>query len=277
MKLTVQHAGLTDVGRVRQTNEDNWTANPEQGLFIVADGMGGQFAGALASKAVVETLPGMVRNSFETMEGLPSSLARRRMAKAVAALSTQLWQQTRNEPGLEGMGSTVVCALVRGNQVLIAHMGDSRAYRLRAGRLKQLTKDHSLVELLVSSGDITPEQAATHPARGRLTRNVGMDGEPLPQTRLLNLKIGDQLLLCTDGLTGMLSDLQIQSILNKSAPLESHCQRLVDAANQAGGKDNVTVLLLLLLSGEKKWYSNVRQAEYCEERVSNKLGDNQKQ
>ena len=195
MKLTVQYAGLTDPGRVRQTNEDNWTANPEQGLFIVADGMGGQFAGALASKAVVETLPGLIKQHFEKLESLPKGRAKRRMAKAIATLSTQIRQQTQNEPGLEGMGSTVVCALVRGSQVLIAHMGDSRAYRLRAGRLKQLTKDHSLVELLLSSGDITPEEAATHPARGRLTRNVGMDGEPLPQTRLLKLDAGDQFLL----------------------------------------------------------------------------------
>jgi protein phosphatase len=271
MKLTVRYAGLTDVGRLRQANEDNWTADPEQGLFIVADGMGGQFAGALASKAVVETLPGLVRQYFGALVGLPGSQASRRMAKAIAALSTQLRQQTQNEPGLEGMGSTVVCALVRGNQVLIAHMGDSQAYRLRAGRLKQLTKDHSLVELLLSSGDIAPEEAATHPARGRLTRNVGMDGEPLPQTRLLKLKTGDQLLLCTDGLTGMLNDEQIQSILNESAPLESRCQRLVDAANQAGGKDNVTTLLLSVVGGEKNPDPNDRHAELRSERVSNQL------
>jgi protein phosphatase len=174
MILTVQYAGLTDVGRVRQTNEDNWTANPEQRLFIVADGMGGEFAGALASKVVVKTLPSLIRQHFEKLESLPKGRAKRRMAKAIATLSIQIRQQTQSEPGLEGMGSTVVCALVRGSQVLIAHMGDSRAYQLRAGRLKQLTKDHSLVELLVSSGDITPEEAATHPARGRLTRNVGI-------------------------------------------------------------------------------------------------------
>jgi PPM family protein phosphatase len=271
MKLSVQYAGLTDPGRVRQSNEDNWTAIPEQGLFIVADGMGGQFAGALASKAVVETLPGLIKQHFEKMDNLPKGRAKRWMAKAIAKLSSQIRYQTQNEPGLEGMGSTVVCALVRGDQVLIAHMGDSRAYRLRAGRLKQLTKDHSLVELLISSGDIKPEQAATHPARNRLTRNVGMDGEPLPQTRLLKLKFRDVLLLCTDGLTGMLTDQQIQSILNKSAPLESICQQLVDAANQAGGTDNVTALLLSVGGGEKKPDSMTRHAEIREKRVSNQV------
>ncbi len=269
MKLTIQYAGLTDPGRVRQSNEDNWTANPEQGLFIVADGMGGEFAGALAAKAVVETLPGLTKQHFEKMENLPKGRANRRMAKAIATLSTQIRKQTQGEPGLEGMGSTVVCALVRGDQVLIAHMGDSRAYRLRAGRLKQLTKDHSLIELLIKSGDITPKEATTHPARGRLTRNVGMDGEPLPQTRLLKLKPGDQLLLCTDGLAGMLSDQQIQSIVNETTPLGSRCQRLVDAANQAGGKDNITVLLLSVGGGEKNPHSKAQDAELREKRVSN--------
>jgi protein phosphatase len=252
MKLTVRYAGLTDVGRVRQANEDNWAADPEQGLFIVADGMGGESAGALASKAVVATLPGLVRQYLGTLDGLPRGRARRRMTRAIAALSTQLRQQTQNEPGLEGMGSTVVCVLVRGSLMLVAHMGDSRAYRVRAGRLKQLTKDHSLIRLLLDSGDSTPEEAATHPARGRLTRNVGMEGEPLPQTQLLELKPGDLLLLCTDGLTGMLSDEQILSVLNEPDSVENRCQRLVDAANHAGGQDNVTVVLLSVEPVEKK-------------------------
>jgi protein phosphatase len=269
MKLSVQYAGLTDPGRVRQSNEDNWTAIPEQGLFIVADGMGGQFAGALASKAVVETLPGLIKQHFEKMENLPKGRAKRWMAKAIAKLSSQIRHQTQNEPGLEGMGSTVVCALVRGDQVLIAHMGDSRAYRLRAGRLKQLTKDHLLTELLLGSGDITPEQAATHPARGRLTRNVGMEGEPLPQTRLLKLKAGDQLLLCSDGLTEMLNDDQILSILLEATQLEMQCRRLVDAANEGGGKDNITMVLLHVLRTERTDSSSARGAESIRLPVSN--------
>lgn len=234
MKLTVQYAGLTDVGRVRQTSEDNWTDDPGQGLFIVADGMGGEFAGALAAKAVVEALPGLVWQNFWALPGLARRRASRRMAKAIAELSTQLQQQTRNVPGLAGMGATVVCALVRGHEGFVAYMGDSRAYRLRGGRRKQLTKDHSLIELLLHSGDITPEEVATHPARGKLTRNVGMEGELLPEIRHLKLKPGYQLLLCTDGLTGMLSDRQIQSILDEDGPLETRCRRLVNAANQAG-------------------------------------------
>jgi serine/threonine protein phosphatase PrpC len=209
----------------------------------------------------VAALPSLVRQQFDNVTGLPRSRAKRRMAKAIALLSTQLHQQTQNEPGLEGMGSTVACALVRDNLVLVAHMGDSRAYRFRGGRLKQLTKDHSLIRLLLESGDITHEEAAAHPARGRLTRNIGMEGEPLPQTRLLTFKPGDVLLLCTDGLTGTLSDPQIESILNESSPLEKQCHRMVDAANQAGGTDNITVLLLSLVGVQKKPDSSLRHAE----------------
>ncbi len=261
MKLTVRYARLTDVGRVRQTNEDNWTADLEQGLFIVADGMGGESAGELASKAVVMALPGVVRQCFGTMEGLPRRRAPRRMKKAIATLSIQLRLQTQSEPGLEGMGSTVVCALVRGERVLVAHMGDSRAYRLRAGRLRPLTKDHSLVRLLVDSGEITSEEAATHPSRGCLTRSVGMQGEPLPEARLLKVGPGDLVLLCTDGLTGMLSDPQIQFILNESASMETRCQRLVDAANEAGGRDNITVVLMSFAEQSQKPCSGTRHAE----------------
>jgi serine/threonine protein phosphatase PrpC len=244
MKANIRHAALTDIGRVRQTNEDCWTADAELGLYIVADGMGGESAGTLASTIVVATLPELVRQSFAAMDCLPRYRAMRLMAKAIATLSRHLRQQTQNEPALAGMGSTVVCALVRDAQALVAHMGDSRAYRLRASQLKQITRDHTIVQLLLDSGDITPEEAADHPARGRLTCCVGMAGEPLPQVNLLTLKPGDLLLLCTDGLTGMIGHDQIRSILCTPAPLESRCRSLVDSANRAGGEDNITVLLL---------------------------------
>lgn len=274
MKLTTRYAGLTDPGRVRSTNEDKWTADPGQGLFVVADGMGGEFAGALASEVVVQTLPGLVRQYLGRSDGRPGgSSTRRQMAKAIATLSTNLCQHSENQPGLEGMGSTVVCALMRGEQVLVAHMGDSRAYRLRAGRLKQLTKDHSLVQLLLDSRDITPEQAATHPSRGRLTRSVGMAGEPLPQVSRLQMKPGDLLLLCTDGLTGMLSDQRILSILEESAPLETRCRQLVNAANEAGGRDNITVVLVLVARLQETTKSNAFHAESIHASVSNAMTD----
>jgi serine/threonine protein phosphatase PrpC len=264
MRLTIRYAGLTDRGRVRQTNEDSWVADPKQGLFIVADGMGGEFAGALASRAVVATLPELVRKQFATTKCFEYKRARQQIAEAIATLSKQLHQQTHNTPGLEGIGSTVVCALVRGSQALVAHMGDSRAYQLRGGRLKRLTTDHTLIQALLHAGDINPREAATHPARGQLTRSVGMPGEPLPVSRLLQLRPGDLLMLCTDGLTGMLGDNQIFSILKNPGPLDIQCRRLVEGANGAGGMDNVTVLLICVEGLQK----NGRQIRHRAELAS---------
>lgn len=251
MTPSIRYAGLTDVGRVREKNEDRWRADPELGLFIVADGMGGHAAGDLAARIVVETLPDLVRRYFGTDEPLPESGAKQRITGAIAELSRKMQEQTQNEPGLAGMGSTVVCALVRGGRMLLSYLGDSRAYRLRAGRLRQLTTDHTLVRLLIDSGDLTPEQAATHPSRGQLTRCVGMPGEPLPEARLLRLDAGDLVLLCTDGLTGMVTDREISKILTGTASLESKCDRLIRSANEAGGHDNVTAVLLSVVDDEQ--------------------------
>ena len=174
--------------------------------------------------------------------GLP--FAAKRLQAVLCELSGQLRAKTQSEPGLAGMGATVVLGLIRRNQALIAHMGDSRAYLLRQLRLKRVTKDHSITQLLVEKGDITPAQAATHPTRGRLTRFVGMDGEPLPKVQLLVIRPGDRLLLCTDGLTSMVNDGRLRSILASRAGIGVTCKHLVDAANAAGGQDNVTALLV---------------------------------
>ena len=233
----------------------------EEGLFIVADGMGGESVGALASKIVVATLPGLVRQQFAGMNELPLNrgwaLDEEVLGEAQHAASSA--DARRAGSGGHGINSRLRvgagCEGARGSP------GRQPGLSPPFGPARQLTKDHSLVRLLLDADEITPEEAATHPARGRLTRNVGMEGQPLPQTRLLNLKPGDMLLLCTDGLTGMVDDQKIQSILNEPAPMELKCQRLVDAANQAGGEDNVTVLLLSVMGGEKKPDTNPRHAE----------------
>ena len=243
----VTFAGLTDVGRVREQNEDNWTADADQGLFIVSDGIGGHFAGALASRVVVETLPGLLRDRLARIKTLGGSKAKACVKAALCELSNRLYQQAHDEPGLDGMGATVVLALVRGSQALIAHMGDSRAYLYRDDLFEQLTRDHSIVQLLVDNDEICPEDAATHPAHGQITRYVGMEGESLPDVRLVKLRSGDRLLLCTDGLTGMLSDERILKLLIENAEPGSACRQLIDAGNEAGGRDNISVIVIHLV------------------------------
>lgn len=244
MKLELCHAGLSDRGRVRERNEDNWAADPKEGLYIVSDGLGGHFQGALASEIVVKTLPELIRKELSGIEDLNDALASERVSAAICRLSNELHERTEGEPGMEGMGATAVLSLIRNSTALIAHVGDSRAYLWREGELQQLTKDHSIVQLLLDSGEIKPEEVRGHPARGRVTRSVGMDGEPLPEAQVVELQPGDRLLFCTDGLVGMLSDEEILGILNqRQAPEESCCQ-LVETANEASGRDNITVLIV---------------------------------
>jgi PPM family protein phosphatase len=240
----IRYAGLSDRGLVRENNEDNWSADDSQGLFIVSDGVGGQFAGELASKIVVQTLPPLLHERLAEIVNWSEARVRELLIEALCGLSNRVRAETKGEAGLEGLGATVVLALIRDASAFIAHMGDSRAYLLRGGTLKQLTKDHSIVQLLMENGEITPEQASTHPSRGQLTRNVGMPGEPLPEARSIAFRPGDRLLLCTDGLTGMLTAQDIRRVLDAESEPETACQRLIDVANMAGGLDNITAVVI---------------------------------
>jgi PPM family protein phosphatase len=241
---TIGYAGLSDVGRVRTDNEDHWFADPLQGLYLVADGIGGAVAGGLAAQIVAEVLPPLLRRKLRATENLAAPETAQRVAAALVELSQQLHQKSQATQGLKGMGSTVVLALVHGLHAVVAHLGDSRAYLLHAGRLECLTKDHTLAQLLADRGQITSHELATHSARGQLTRFVGMGTESLPDARLVTLAPGDRLLLCSDGLSSMLSDPQIRDILSQQAAPETACRQLIAAANHAGGKDNITAVVL---------------------------------
>ncbi|HEX8911324.1 MAG TPA: Stp1/IreP family PP2C-type Ser/Thr phosphatase [Humisphaera sp.] len=261
MTLRILHAGLTDTGRVRPGNEDAWAVDASQGLYIVADGMGGHAAGEIAARLVVESLPKMVRKRVPgggnagdgSVDGdspaaaghPPTSAAlARRLRSAVSRLSRDVYETAMTEPGLRGMGATVVAAMVRGSEAVVVHMGDSRAYLLRGGKLKLLTKDHSVVQALIDAGQITPEEAETHPARNRITASVGMPGDPTPDSKRVDLQPGDKLLLCTDGLAGMIPDEEIRGLLDRRESPAAACQTLIDAANAAGGHDNITAVVI---------------------------------
>jgi protein phosphatase len=244
VKLKTTHAGLTYTGRVRAENQDRWFADADQGLYLVADGIGGGFGGGLAAQIIVNTLPSLLRNRMQGVMDLASPAAADKLLRSLCELSNRLRSESRGQPGLNGMGSTVVLALVDDGHALVAHLGDSRAYLWRDKTLERLTTDHTILQLLINSGDILPKGAVTHPERGRLTRYVGMESEPLPEARFVELQPGDALLLCSDGLNGMITDDEMASLIDAGGVPPVICQRLIDAANDAGGKDNITAVLI---------------------------------
>ncbi len=243
----VTYAGLTDRGRLRPQNEDNWFGDAKQGLFIVSDGRGGQRGGAIASQLVVELLPTMLRERLAPAARLPLAEWRKQLSATLEDLSLHIRISTWGQSGLHGMGATVVAALIHEDHAIIAHLGDSRAYLLRDGSLNQLTKDHSVVQFLVDAGEIQPEEVRRHPARGQITRFVGMVGEALPDLSEVALRPGDRFLLCTDGLTGLVLPGQIKSILESRSAVDRICARLINAANLAGGYDNITAVVVSIL------------------------------
>jgi PPM family protein phosphatase len=229
----------TDVGRTRSGNEDSHFCG--RTVFAVADGLGGHQGGEVASAAAVEPLAALDGRDFAD----PAEAAEA-LAGAIAEANSAILDQAAGDPGLWGMGTTVTAAAVTsGDQLQLAHVGDSRAYLLRDGSLDQVTTDHTVVGELVRRGRLTPAQAAVHPERSILTRAVGLDPRiPVDTPDPIDLHPGDQVLLCSDGLTEAVPDPRIAEILAAEADGGAACASLVDAANDAGGPDNITVVLL---------------------------------
>jgi len=234
----------SDKGRVRDHNEDAYLVDSNRSLFIVSDGMGGAQAGALASKIVIEFLPRIIDDHLARLEKVSTQTVRKVLHMTILELSQRMYKESSELLHLRGTGATLVLLLIRGRWAHIAHVGDSRAYFLRRGILVQLTEDHSIVGILMRHGDITPEQAKTHPARGRLSQCIGMEGEVCPDVRTVALRHFDRILLCTDGLTGAISQEEIKALLRDNAnPMEA-CRAMVEAANRASGGDNITAVVV---------------------------------
>jgi protein phosphatase len=245
--FNLDFAAASDAGRVRSHNEDRWAAHPDDGLFLVADGLGGHRAGALASRVVAEGFPKLLLARAAALPPGDIDALAERVLESIRELSNDLCAQASDEPGLEGMGATLVVLLVRGDQAIVAHLGDCRAYLLRDRELRQLTRDHTLVQLLLDRQAIEAAEAAAHPSRGQVTRYVGMPHMPLPEIRRLQLQAHDRILLCSDGLTGMVADDQIKGLLMDEPHLDACCRRLLAAANAAGGTDNITAVVVDIL------------------------------
>jgi PPM family protein phosphatase len=237
-------ASLSDTGQVRTNNEDACFVDAERGLFIVSDGMGGALGGEVASKIVVEALPAMITERIARITESSNASIHACLSDAIRDLSQRVLNVATARIELRGMGATVVLVLIRDGKAHIANMGDSRAYLLRNERLAQLTADHSIVAILVQRGDITPEEAKTHPARSQLSRVVGMQGDGYPDVRTIKLRNNDRLMLCSDGLTNMLTSRTIAGLLRKHDNPSEACSALVNAANEAGGRDNISVVVI---------------------------------
>jgi len=232
-------AGASHIGKVRKDNQDNFltrSLSDEVGFAVVCDGMGGANGGSVASGMATETIAEKLASEYKgekTAEELYPFLTR-----SCTAANAEIYRRSQRTPELEGMGTTAVVAFVCEDKAHILHVGDSRAYLFSNGTLSQITNDHSMVQELVDSGEITAEAAKTHPQKNIITRAVGVDGFITCDCDSVPLTGDDILLLCTDGLSNMVSDSDIARIITKKDP-----ERLIRAALNAGGADNITVVL----------------------------------
>jgi protein phosphatase len=250
--VKITYKAVSDVGRKRKGNEDSLFVNPEQHLFVVADGMGGHAAGEVASKVAVESINEFVCLTGGDEEitwpfGLDENISYdgNRLKTAIRYANRKVLEATREKSEYEGMATTVAAVLVDGDSGNIGHVGDSRVYLVRDGEISQLTSDHSWVNEQIQSGVISPDQARTHPLRNVVTRALG--GKPDLQVDMQQHKArpGDILLLCSDGLTTMIADDEIATVVREAeGDVDEAAQALVNSANAKGGEDNITVILI---------------------------------
>ena len=250
--MKIAYHALTDVGRKRKGNEDSLFINPEQNLFVVADGMGGHAAGEVASRVAVESINEFVCMTSGDEEitwpfGLDESMSYdgNRLKTSVRYANNKVLAATKESLEYEGMATTVVGVLVDGATANLAHVGDSRIYLFRNSNLLQLTSDHSWVNEQLQGGMLTAEQARSHPLRNVVTRALGGKPDLDVEMQVHEALSGDTLLMCSDGLTTMVPDAEVQRILNEAGgDVERAAKALVEEANKNGGEDNITVILL---------------------------------
>jgi len=248
--MQIDVAGTTHVGLKRKDNEDSYLLLKEEALFCVADGMGGHSCGEIASHIAIEELGEFFKLTSRDEEATwPFKMDRtqnydeNRLATAIKLANARIYERANSENKYKGMGTTIATVHFAANQVYIAHVGDSRVYSFRSGVLTQLTEDHSLLNDYLKAGRLTVEQVEAFPHKNVIVRALGMKDTVEIDTLRFDPIEGDLFLLCSDGLSGMVPDLQIQKILSKANGLESTCARLIDSANSAGGGDNVTCVL----------------------------------
>ncbi|HET7322496.1 MAG TPA: protein phosphatase 2C domain-containing protein [Longimicrobiaceae bacterium] len=245
MSIGWEAAGASDVGRVRSGNEDAFRMDVDRGVFLVADGMGGHAAGEVASRLAADTAAERLAAAVD--DGVRGAALDGALRRGFLAAYDALLHCCAGDPATRGMGTTLTaCVLEPSGTLRAGHIGDSRLYRLRAGRLKPLTHDHTWVQREVDAGRLSPAAAEDHPHSHILSRVLSEDISPEPDLLATPILPGDRLLLCSDGLYNMLPEPEIAAILAGPAPLPALAASLVDAANAAGGVDNVTVVIIVI-------------------------------
>ena len=233
-------AGRTDVGVIRSGNEDNYLMAVDHGVFIVADGMGGHAAGEVASEMAVR----IIARELGDLSGCTDVEAAEKVRRSIVEANSAIFERTLAEQDKRGMGTTATAMILLNGNYLIGQVGDSRAYVLRDGALKQLTKDHSYVQEQVDAGYLSPEEARTHPYSNVITRCVGANVDVAPDVYLGSLRSGDVYLIASDGLTGMIEDEDLLRMMLKGQTPQQLAEDLVSEANRRGGLDNVTVIIV---------------------------------
>jgi len=250
--MRVKACGLSDVGLTRAHNEDYFEIDPQHRLYVVADGMGGHSHGEVAAQIAVNSIRDFIAKSADRDTTWPFGMdtglsAHSNLLKmAVRIAHDHVLRAISRDGSLYGMGTTVVGLLLSGSSIAIAHVGDSRAYRLRGHQLEQLTQDHTWVNEQVVAGFLSREQARSHPLKNVVTRALGGESDVLVDVKEMDVLPGDLFLLCSDGLTGMLSDVDIRDRLASGRSLPEICRTLINDSNARGGIDNVTVVLLAI-------------------------------
>jgi protein phosphatase len=246
--------GATDVGRVRSANQDSFLVDDKQSLFIVADGMGGHAGGEIASQLCISEISdflqkqmndGVENTTFDHRENMITNL----LAKSINYASSRIYERALEEPQLNGMGTTATVVKIDGSTAHWGHVGDSRLYLIRCGLIYQVTHDHSLVGEQVRAGIITEEEAEVHQLRNIITRSVGYQEEEDVDCSSLDLEEGDLLLICSDGLHGKVSDKEISELVNDKKT--ESVQDLIDLANERGGDDNISAIVIEIKKTEK--------------------------
>ena len=255
---SIEAFGLTDVGRKRKHNEDAFALDLSDGLFVVADGMGGHAAGEVAARITVETIGEFIAATRQKEEATwpfkynhSLHFNSNRLAIAIEKANERVMAAVAAQPWLKGMGTTVVAGLLNEKVLSLAHVGDSRAYMFRSGKLQRLTDDHSWVHEQVAAGILTEDEAKSHPLKNVVTRALGGGPSVSPDLQEISFSARDRFLFCSDGLTTMLSDEEIEQTVSENEDPQQLCRALVDLANEKGGVDNITVVVARVLNSSE--------------------------